>query len=106
MEPELDVRIEELLRLTETMFCLASEGAWDEVETCEMQRIAIIGSLAPFGNDTDSGVATKLRQALDRNAEIVTLVNVEKNRIADELMLSRRLEKADQAYRDIDAGSG
>jgi hypothetical protein len=102
MELELNARIDELLRLTEAMFSFASEGAWNEVENCEAQRIALIGPLAPLGNDTDSGVAAKLRQALDRNAEIVALATAEKNKIADELSLFRRLGKADQAYRDID----
>ncbi|HEY8097299.1 MAG TPA: flagellar protein FliT [Methylobacter sp.] len=105
MEADPYAGIDELLRLTEEMFSLASEGAWDAVEACEIQRIATIRSLAPSRDDTDSGVVAKLRQMLDRNTEIVALAIAEKNKIAEELTLSRKLEKADQAYRGIDNGS-
>lgn len=94
--------IDELLRLTEEMFSLASEGAWDEVEACEAQRIAALGSLTPLGDETDHAVVAKIRQVLDRNEEIVALAITEKSKIADELSLSRKLEKAEKAYRDID----
>lgn len=95
-------KIDELLRLTEEMFCLASEGAWDEVETREAQRIAAIESLAPLRDETDSTVVAKIRQVLNRNEEIVAMAITEKSKIADELRLSRKLEKAEKAYRDID----
>lgn len=102
MDAEAYSGIDELLRLTEEMVTLASEGEWDAVETLEAQRIAATGSLTPSEHDTDSGVETKLRTLLNKNAEIVALAIAEKNKIAEELTLSRRLEKADQAYRGID----
>lgn len=102
MSDTLRVELDELLRLTEEMFSLASVGAWDEVEICERQRIAAIESLAPLRDDSDHTTVTKIKQVLDRNAEIVALAVIEKNKIADELRLSRRLEKAEKAYRDTD----
>lgn len=102
MGTETYTKIDKLLLLTEEMFRLASEGAWDEVEAHEVQRIATVKSLAPSEHDADSEVSAKLKQVLNRNAEIVALAITEKNQIADELRLSRRLEKADKAYRDID----
>lgn len=93
--------IDELLRLTEDMFSLASAGSWDEVEACEAQRIAAIESLTPSENETDQTTAAKISRILDKNAEIVSLALTEKIKIADELSLSRRLEKAEKAYRDI-----
>jgi hypothetical protein len=102
MGAELYAEIDELLRLTEEMFSLASEGAWDQVEACEIQRVAALGSLAPSEDETDRAAVTKIRQVLDRNEEIVVLAITEKNKIADELRLSKRLEKAEKAYRDID----
>ncbi len=104
MNAEPTAKIDGLLRLTEEMLSLAIKGAWTEVEASEIQRIAIIESLAPFDGDTDRVAAAKFKQILDKNAEIVALAIIEKNKIADELRLSKSLEKADKAYRDIDAG--
>ncbi len=102
MNTEPSAEIDELLRLTEEMFSLASEGEWDTVMAYEAQRIAATGSLAPLADDSDNGMLAKIRLILNRNAEIVALAIAEKHKIADELMLSKRLEKADQAYRGID----
>lgn len=102
MEIKSYSEIDELLRLTEDMFSLASSGSWDEVEACEAQRIAAIESLTPSKNETDQTTAAKISRILDTNAEIVALALNEKIKIADELSLSRRLEKAEKAYRDID----
>ena len=104
MSIELTVRIDELLSLTEEMFSLASEGAWDAVEACEVQRLAIIGSWVQLEEDYNDGVAAKIKQLLARNSEIVTLANNEKDNVANELKLSRSLEKAEKAYRIVDAG--
>lgn len=102
MKTEPCSEIDDLLRLTEEMFNFASEGAWDQVEAYEAQRITAINSLASAGNETDATVVAKVRQILDRNAEIVVLAITEKNNIAEELKLSKRFEKAEKAYRDID----
>ncbi|MBL7002851.1 MAG: flagellar protein FliT [Gammaproteobacteria bacterium] len=105
MTTEPNAEVDRLLRLTEEMLSLAIQGAWTEVEACEIQRIAAIESLAHFKGDTDRIVAAKYKQVLDKNAEVVALAIIEKNKIADELRLFKNLEKADKAYRDIGAGA-
>ena len=97
----MPTEIEKLLDLTEQMYCLAITGEWDEVAKREADRITIIKSSPFLGDTTDSVLATKLNEIIEKNAEIVALAVVEKNNIANEIRFSRKIEKADQAYRNI-----
>ncbi|TAN48143.1 MAG: flagellar protein FliT [Methylococcaceae bacterium] len=81
-----------LLRLTEDMLSLASQGAWDAVGEHEAERQAIIQRLPSVSVDTDAGddYLSQLKQLLDQNSRIVELALSEKNRIAQELEEVRR----------------
>lgn len=75
------IGITTLLRLTEEMLALASQGEWDAVSDYETQRQAVMQTLSPVG----AVYLEPLKQLLDQNSQIVVLALTEKNRIAEEL---------------------
>ncbi|TAN48144.1 MAG: flagellar protein FliT [Methylococcaceae bacterium] len=91
-----------LLRLTEEMLALASQGEWDAVREHEAERQAVIQTLPTVDADIGGVYFDQLQQLLDQNARIVALALSEKNRIADELRSVRNIAKAEQFYRQID----
>ena len=89
--------IDQLQDLTEQMLLHALTGEWEDLMACETKRTAIIKSITAL--TADDNTRNKLADMIDKNAQILTLAMTEKDKIADEMRQSKKLEKAEQAYR-------